>query len=92
MCVATACDELGWGNGRSVNQRQLDQLQQLEQLEQFQLISCGEATEREARSIPQRAVREAHCELCVTQKVIDALLKALSTPGGQNLVFKLILK
>ena len=56
------CDQLGWGNGRSVIQRQLDQLQQLEQLEQFQLISCGEATECEERSIPQRAVREAHCE------------------------------
>ena len=53
----------------------------LEQLEQFQLMSCGEATpERAARSNPQRAVGEAHCELCVTQKVIDAHLKALSTP------------
>ena len=66
--------------GRSVIQMRLDQLEHLEQLEQFQLM-CGKATpEREARSIPQRAVREAHCELCVTQKVIDALLKALSTP------------
>ena len=37
-------------------------------------------TERAARSNPQRAVGEAHCELCVTQKVIDAHLKALSTP------------
>ncbi len=58
------CMHSGWGNGRSVIQMRLDQLEQLEQLEQFQLISCG----------------EAHCELCVTQKVIDALLKALSTP------------
>ena len=37
-------------------------------------------TERAARSNPQRAVGEAHCELYVTQKVIDAHLKALSTP------------
>ena len=37
-------------------------------------------TERAARSNPQRAVGEAHCELFVTQKVIDAQLKALSTP------------
>ena len=43
-------------------------------------------TERAARSNPQRAVGEAHCELFVTQKVFDALLKALFTPGGQNLV------
>ena len=42
-------------------------------------------TERAARSNPQRAVGEAHCELYVSQKVIDAHLKALSTPGGQNL-------
>ena len=37
-------------------------------------------TERAARSNPQRAVGEAHCELYVSQKVIDAHLKALSTP------------
>ena len=46
--------------GRSVIQMRLDQLEhleQLEQLEQFQLMICGEAT-----PIPQRAVREAHCE------------------------------
>ena len=35
-------------------------------------------TERAARSNP---------DPFSTQKVIDALLKALSTPGGQNLVF-----
>ena len=37
-------------------------------------------TERAARSNPQRAVGEAHCELYVSRKVIDAHLKALSTP------------
>ena len=42
--------------------------------------------ERAARFNLQRAVGEAHCELYVSRKVIDAHLKALSTPGGQNLV------
>ena len=33
--------------GRPVTQTKLDQFEHLEQLEQFQLISCGEATERD---------------------------------------------
>ena len=49
-------------------------------------------TERAARSNPQRAVGEAHYELYVSQKVIDALLKALSTPWWTESSIKCIEK
>ena len=77
MCVPSADLHSGWGNGRSEIS--------------YRCAACfmgpitsngreATVTERAARSNPQRAVGEAHCELCVTQKVIDAHLKALSTP------------
>ena len=74
---ASTCMHSGWGNGRSeISYRGAACFM-------GPITSNGReatVTERAARSNPQRAVGEAHCELFVTQKVIDAHLKALSTP------------
>ena len=76
MCGTSMCDQLGWGNGRSVINITISYTIS------YRGSNGREATvtERAARSNPQRAVGEAHCELYVSQKVIDAHLKALSTP------------
>ena len=74
---ASMYDYFGWGNGRS----EIPYRGAACFMGPITSNGCEAAvTERAARSNPQLAVGEAHCELCVTQKVIDGHLKALSTP------------